>query len=80
VAVLLTVTSVWKIDEYIPDALYDSWETVRDLAIEWMIKQSPAARPPQTDHVSDHIPWTPTVLDHPRAGRTWTWDLRADPS
>lgn len=35
---LLTVTAVWKIDEYIPDALYDSWETVRDLAIEWMIK------------------------------------------
>ncbi|GFZ44630.1 Alpha-glucosidase 2 subunit beta [Saitozyma sp. JCM 24511] len=29
---------LWKIDEYIPDALYDSWETVRDLAIEWMIK------------------------------------------
>jgi protein kinase C substrate 80K-H len=32
------VSAVWKIDEYIPDALYDSWETVRDLAIEWMIR------------------------------------------
>ncbi|WRT63265.1 uncharacterized protein IL334_000168 [Kwoniella shivajii] len=29
---------LWKIDEYIPDSLYDSWESVRDLAIEWMIR------------------------------------------
>jgi protein kinase C substrate 80K-H len=29
---------VYRIDEYIPDPLYDSWETVRDTAIDWMIK------------------------------------------
>ncbi|WWC67263.1 uncharacterized protein I206_101171 [Kwoniella pini CBS 10737] len=29
---------LWKIDEYIPDSLYDSWETLRDLTIEWLIK------------------------------------------
>ncbi|WVW81324.1 hypothetical protein I302_103315 [Kwoniella bestiolae CBS 10118] len=29
---------LWKIDEYIPDSLYDSWEGVRDTAIEWMIR------------------------------------------
>ncbi|WVR03133.1 hypothetical protein IAU60_000123 [Kwoniella sp. DSM 27419] len=29
---------LWKIDEYIPDSLYDSWESVRDTAIDWMIR------------------------------------------
>lgn len=29
---------VYRIDEYIPDALYDSWESVRDFAIDWMVK------------------------------------------
>jgi protein kinase C substrate 80K-H len=29
---------VYRIDEYIPDVLYDSWESVRDFAIDWMIK------------------------------------------
>lgn len=29
---------MYRIDEYIPDALYDSWESVRDFAIDWMIK------------------------------------------
>lgn len=31
-------TLVYRIDEYIPDALYDSWESVRDFAIDWMVK------------------------------------------
>ncbi|WWD22735.1 hypothetical protein CI109_107228 [Kwoniella shandongensis] len=29
---------LWKLDEYIPDSLYGSWESVRDIAIEWMIR------------------------------------------
>ncbi|WWC57645.1 uncharacterized protein I303_100177 [Kwoniella dejecticola CBS 10117] len=29
---------LWKIDEYIPDSLYDSWESLRDLTIEWLVK------------------------------------------
>lgn len=29
---------LYRIDEYIPDALYDSWESVRDFAIDWMVK------------------------------------------
>ncbi|OCF38619.1 protein kinase C substrate 80K-H [Kwoniella heveanensis CBS 569] len=29
---------LWKIDEYIPDSMYDSWETVRDTMIDWMIR------------------------------------------
>lgn len=29
---------MYRIDEYIPDMLYDSWEAVRDLALDWMIK------------------------------------------
>ncbi|KAK8844712.1 hypothetical protein IAR55_006562 [Kwoniella newhampshirensis] len=29
---------LWKLDEYIPDSLYDSWESVRDIAIEWMVR------------------------------------------
>jgi protein kinase C substrate 80K-H len=29
---------VYRIDEYIPDALYDSWESVRDFAIDWLIR------------------------------------------
>ncbi|KAK4686760.1 protein kinase C substrate 80K-H, partial [Tremellales sp. Uapishka_1] len=29
---------LYRIDEYIPDVLYDSYESVRDLAIDWMIK------------------------------------------
>ena len=32
------LTKVYRIDEYIPDALYDQWETVRDFAIDWMIR------------------------------------------
>lgn len=29
---------VYRIDEYIPDVLYDQWETVRDFTIDWMIR------------------------------------------
>nr|WVH01963.1 protein kinase C substrate protein [Naematelia aurantialba] len=29
---------LWKIDEYIPDSLYEYWSAVRDTAIDWMIK------------------------------------------
>ncbi|KAK1921369.1 glucosidase II beta subunit-like-domain-containing protein [Papiliotrema laurentii] len=29
---------LYRIDEYIPDALYDQWESVRDFAIDWMIR------------------------------------------
>ncbi|WVQ94203.1 hypothetical protein IAU59_001281 [Kwoniella sp. CBS 9459] len=29
---------LWKIDEYIPDSMYDSWETVRDTMIDWMVR------------------------------------------
>jgi len=32
------LTVVYRIDEYIPDALYDQWETVRDVAIDWMVR------------------------------------------
>lgn len=32
------LTAVYRIDEYIPDVLYDHWETVRDFAIDWMIR------------------------------------------
>lgn len=32
------VMQVYKIDEYIPDILYDSYESMRDLAIEWLIR------------------------------------------
>lgn len=32
------IGSVYRIDEYIPDALYDSWESVRDFAIDWMVR------------------------------------------
>lgn len=30
--------AVYRIDEYIPDVLYDHWETVRDFTIDWMIR------------------------------------------
>lgn len=33
-----SLTAVYRIDEYIPDVLYDHWETVRDFAIDWMIR------------------------------------------
>ncbi|WVO16024.1 hypothetical protein L204_103689 [Cryptococcus depauperatus] len=36
---------LWKFDEYIPDSLYDSWENVRDLAIEWMVRFGLAGKP-----------------------------------
>ncbi|ORY27327.1 glucosidase II beta subunit-like-domain-containing protein [Naematelia encephala] len=29
---------LWKIDEYIPDSLYEYWSAVRDTAIDWLIK------------------------------------------
>ncbi|WVF66594.1 hypothetical protein IAT40_001334 [Kwoniella sp. CBS 6097] len=29
---------LWKIDEYIPDSMYDSWEAVRDTMIDWMVR------------------------------------------
>ena len=29
---------MYRIDEYIPDAFYDSWESVRDFAIDWMVR------------------------------------------
>ena len=29
---------MYRIEEYIPDSLYDQWETVRDLAIDWLIR------------------------------------------
>lgn len=35
---------LWKLDEYIPDSLYGSWEHVRDVAIDWMIRFGLAGR------------------------------------
>lgn len=35
---------MWKLDEYIPDSLYGSWEHVRDVAIDWMIRFGLAGR------------------------------------
>lgn len=29
---------MYRIDEYIPDMLYDSWSTVRDTVIDYLIK------------------------------------------
>ncbi|ODN73839.1 hypothetical protein L202_07363 [Cryptococcus amylolentus CBS 6039] len=36
---------LWKIDEYIPDNFYDSWQTIRDLAIEWSVRLGLAGKP-----------------------------------
>ncbi|ORX35023.1 glucosidase II beta subunit-like-domain-containing protein [Kockovaella imperatae] len=29
---------LYKLDEYIPDSIYEYWATIRDLTIDWMIK------------------------------------------
>lgn len=29
---------MYRIEEYIPDSLYDSYESIRDLAIDWLIR------------------------------------------
>jgi hypothetical protein len=32
------ILSVYRIEEYIPDSLYDSYESIRDFAIDWLIR------------------------------------------
>ncbi|RXK36650.1 protein kinase C substrate 80K-H [Tremella mesenterica] len=29
---------LWKIDEYIPESIYESWEVVRDASIDWLVR------------------------------------------
>jgi protein kinase C substrate 80K-H len=30
--------TVYRIEEYIPDSLYEQYETLRDLALDWFIR------------------------------------------
>lgn len=32
------IPPVYRIEEYIPDALYEQYENMRDLAIDWLIR------------------------------------------
>ena len=29
---------MYKIDEYIPDILYEQWDTIRETAVDWLVK------------------------------------------
>ncbi|ODN73840.1 hypothetical protein, variant [Cryptococcus amylolentus CBS 6039] len=59
---------LWKIDEYIPDNFYDSWQTIRDLAIEWSVRLGLAGKPKNKGNGVDgprksQFPLTPLIID-----------------
>ncbi|WVQ82852.1 hypothetical protein IAT38_004987 [Cryptococcus sp. DSM 104549] len=44
---------LWKLDEYIPESLYDSWESLRDLAIDWIVRLGLAGKPKSKGTTAD---------------------------